>query len=210
MQICLGVCGAFMYSLDLFTTIENEENLMMHRQCRAKSLAPLAVVLVLAAPVTWGADLTAAPVQVDTIDAIVTEDSWVGPVMATTVGAVSGVVVYSLITGDWSWTMGLFTMGPVTTGLTTTTAVAAAPAGAVGAVATGTTAAATGAAIAGAPSVVRPLAAAAVPGVTGAAGAATAGAAARLGATWANKWPITAASGLTGALLGNLLYNVSN
>lgn len=108
------------------------------------------------------------------------QKSLVGKTLSITVGALSGVALYSFITGDWAWT--LLSME------TAASAATAAPA-----ISAGTAA---GTALPGV---------AAVPTAAGTTAVVATEAVSSL--AWASRWALVAASGLTGAFLGNAIYS---
>lgn len=137
----------------------------------------------------------------------VEQKSLVGRVLSISAGALTGVVIYSFVTGDWGWT--LLTMENITTGtvpVASAAGVAEVLPGLPGAATAGTAATGTTAVVAevlpGLPvaAVVTPPPASAVVGTTG-------GAVATAATAWASRWGLVTASGLTGAFLGNAIYS---
>lgn len=185
---------------------------------KSKLLLSLAMVfgLVISSAFTtaWGAGMTDAVLQ-DTPAPVTEEKSFTGRMVAIGIGTLGGIVVYSIATNDWFWARAIWSGARMivssVSGLGTPGA-----ARAIGAAATGAAARVTGAATTGATALAAGARAtgvatrAAVAGIPAAAGVARAGATRVLsqsGFAWTGRWTIITVSALTGALLGNSIYD---
>lgn len=153
--------------------------------------------------------------------ATVEQKTLLGRMVATSLGTLSGMMAYSLVTGDWSWallatgsSMAISTAVPVAAAAATVgTTTAAGTAGAVAAEVAAATAASTAApaaAVGAAAEVAAATTGAAIPAaatVTPAAGATATSTSATIAGIFANRWAPVTASGLAGAILGNVIYS---
>lgn len=154
--------------------------------------------------------------------ATVEQKTLLGRMVATSLGTLSGMMAYSLVTGDWSWallatgsSMAISTAVPVAAAAAATvgTTTAAGTAGAVAAEVAAATAASTAApaaAVGAAAEVAAATTGAAIPAaatVTPAAGATATSTSATIAGIFANRWAPVTASGLAGAILGNVIYS---
>lgn len=177
----------------------------------------LALMISSALTPAWGADVTAVAFQTNNPAPIAEQASLTNRILVIGLGALTGAVVYSIATRDWSWAWGLWggtmALGRRVAGVFASNAPAPGGAAAEAGAATSATAIPSGAAGAATTPAIRT-------GVAATAAAPAAGTGTARAITWPRlTWPswstikwsgqvaVVTASALTGAFLGHAIYD---